>query len=206
MKLDCPPVRTFSDGESFYTLPVIHDTATGEIVGDTFDIALYLDETYPDPKRTLIPTGYNDVAKEFNTKVDKIFTDHVMLCVQGMPFNPETAEVSKAEFARRAHMSSWEEILLTDPEKRAGILQSLQSALDGLVDSFASHRKRQMFSFDKPGGPFLDGKCVAYADLIVGAWLQFYKVTCPEFEQILSWHDGVWRELLQALEPYAQIK
>jgi len=47
-----------------------------------------------------------------------------------------------------------------------------------------------------------------YADLIVGAWLQFVKRTLPaeEWSQVQAWQDGLWGALDRALEQYAQVK
>lgn len=45
--LGAPACRKFADGDDFYTLPVVQDPATGSLVGDSFDIALYLEQTYP---------------------------------------------------------------------------------------------------------------------------------------------------------------
>lgn len=46
-KLKVPPCRKFADGSDFYTLPIIEDPTTGSLVGDSFDIAVYLQKTYP---------------------------------------------------------------------------------------------------------------------------------------------------------------
>ena len=39
-KLGVPANRTLPDGTPYHTLPVIHDTATGALIGDSFEIAL----------------------------------------------------------------------------------------------------------------------------------------------------------------------
>ncbi|TDL20311.1 hypothetical protein BD410DRAFT_791099 [Rickenella mellea] len=39
-----------------YTVPIIHDHATGKVASDSFAIAQYLDETYPDQPK-LFPAG-----------------------------------------------------------------------------------------------------------------------------------------------------
>jgi glutathione S-transferase len=77
---------------------VIQDPSTGKTVGDTFEIAQYLDEEYPHGPR-LIPPSTTALHRAFNIYVDNIFTyGIVVFCAQGLPFNPETAEKSKAEF------------------------------------------------------------------------------------------------------------
>src|SRR5690349_15659971 len=46
--LGVPAGRKFPDGSDYYTLPVLIDSTTGAKVGDSFDIAVYLQKTYPD--------------------------------------------------------------------------------------------------------------------------------------------------------------
>ncbi|TFK22709.1 hypothetical protein FA15DRAFT_688229 [Coprinopsis marcescibilis] len=43
-----PPTGVKPDGSPSYTLPAIHDSKTNATVSDSFKIARYLDETYPD--------------------------------------------------------------------------------------------------------------------------------------------------------------
>ena len=54
-------------------------------------------------------------------------------------------------------------------------------------------------------GPFLEGATLSYADLIVGAWLSFVKATSKEWEDIRTWHDGIFGKLHQALDKYAEV-
>lgn len=151
------PVRKHDIDESdFYTLPVIVDHSTGQIVGDSFDIAAYLDRTYPSR-----PALFHDrtvaLHRAFNTLVDKTFTDHVVLAVHSLPFNPETAEISRAEFCRRAGKKSWDEFRLRG-ESRVTMLGSFETALGLLAKSYTRRDE----------GPFLEGPVPMYADLIVG--------------------------------------
>ncbi|KAF5317695.1 hypothetical protein D9619_012647 [Psilocybe cf. subviscida] len=43
-----PPSSKNPDGSPFYTVPAIHDLSTGVKLTDSWEIALYLDKTYPD--------------------------------------------------------------------------------------------------------------------------------------------------------------
>ncbi|KAF8941926.1 hypothetical protein BGZ47_007039, partial [Haplosporangium gracile] len=43
--LGVPASRKFADGTDFYTLPMLSDPTHGAIVGDSFDIAIYLQKT-----------------------------------------------------------------------------------------------------------------------------------------------------------------
>ncbi|KAJ5579867.1 uncharacterized protein N7459_005852 [Penicillium hispanicum] len=218
--LRVPACRKFADGTDFFTLPIIEDPATNAAIGDSFDIAVYLQRTYPDagagdllPPQTLdyvcphdlgflVPLSergegaYPDYA-EFNMNVDAAFTMHVALMVQGIPLDPARAEESKAEFVRRAGVSSWDDFAVVG-EQREKLLRSFQDTLGGLAKPFLSDTS----------GPFLLGKQASYADLIVGGWLRMASRTLPEaeWEEVRSWHGGVFGRLHDALDQYAEVK
>jgi glutathione S-transferase len=218
--LKVPPCRKFADGTDFFTLPIIEDPATDSLVGDSFDIAVYLQNTYPNsgagdlfPPQTidyifthdnalLVPLSdcreneFPEYAK-FNVNVDAVFSAHVQLTVQGFPFDPATAEISKAEFVRRAGVTCWEDFALVG-EEREKMKDSFRNMLGGLAKPFLRDTS----------GPFLLGTKASYADLIVGAWLRMMRVTLPEseWEEMRSWYEGLFGRLHDALEVYAEVK
>lgn len=185
--LGADPVRFFSDGEPFYTLPIIKDTAADAVVGDSFDIAVYLDKTHPDGP----PLFRHSIAlyAAFNSHMDSIFPAAAPLCSQSMPFNPETAELCKAEFCRRAGVKTWDELVVRG-EARRKILSAFQTSLGEVA---------KYFRFTD--GPFVGGEEVDYADFIIGGWLMFLSLL-PEWEEIRTWHGGLWGRLHDSLEPY----
>lgn len=190
------PVRKHDvDGSDFYTLPVIVDHSKNRTVGDSFDIALYLDQAYPSRagEVVLFPPSTVALHRHFNVQVDKLFTNFVVLAVPGIPFNPETAQASKAEFCRRAGRKSWDE-LDVQGDMREQLLKGFEAALGELAKLYV-HRDE---------GPFLEGAVPMYADLIVGGWLAMMSVTLPEWEELRGWHDGLYGQLHDALRIYAQ--
>ncbi|OOQ81903.1 hypothetical protein PEBR_41114 [Penicillium brasilianum] len=218
--LKVPPCRKFADGSDFFTLPIIEDHATNSLVGDSFDIAVYLQKTYPDsgagdlfPPQTLdyvftppsaiaVPLSdcregeFSEYAK-FNMYVDAAFSTHVQLSVQCFPFDPATAEISKSEFARRAGVSSWDDFSLVG-EAREKTKESFQKSLGELAKIFQKDTS----------GPFVLGTKASYADLIVGGWLRLMRATLPdsEWEELRSWHGGIFGQLHDALDVYAEVK
>lgn len=217
--LGVPPCRTFADGTDFNTLPIIQDTTTGSTVGDSFDIAVYLQRTYPNtagdlfPAQTLDYTFTQNAAfvvplserqegdfaeyANFNTNVDAAFTTHAQLMVHGMTLDPATSEQTKAEFVRRAGVSSWDDFTLTG-DARGKLKDSFRDMLGGLAKLFVRDA----------AGPFLLGQQASYADFIVGGWLRMAKQTLPEteWEETRGWHGGVFGRLYDALETYAEVK
>ena len=206
--------RKFADGKDFYTLPVLKDNDTGAVIGDTVDIANYLQNKYPDagagdlfPEQDLgfvcpgaveilVPLSVRDDDSIhpdyalFNTNVDWAFTLHCQLTGSGMKWDPEVKDQVEEEFARRAGVKSFQEMCVVG-EARQGLLDSLQKTLKDLA---------AMYQRDA-SGPFLLGAQATYADIIVGGWLRmFCKATEEgEWEQIAAWYDGVFGKLHTAL-------
>ena len=218
--LKVPACRKFADGTDFFTLPIIQDPATNASVGDSFDIAVYLQKTYPDsgagdllPPQTLNYAFTPDHASlvplsdcsesdfpeyaQFNMNVDAVFTAHVQLAVSGFPFDPATAEATKEQFVRRAGATCWEDFALVG-EQREKTKESFRNALGGLGKLF----------LEDTSGPFILGTRASYADFIVGAWLRMMSLALPEeeWEELRSWYDGIFARLHDALEIYAEVK
>lgn len=217
--LKVPACRQFADGSDFYTLPIIEDPNTNARVGDSFDIAAYLQKTYPDsgagdlfPPQTLdfefshpallVPLSawkdkeFPEYAR-FNMNVDAAFTAHVQLTLQGFPFDPANADAVKAEFVRRAGVKSFDDFALVG-EAREKTIESFRDTLGSLAKLFLRDTT----------GPFLMGAKATYADLVVGAWLRMMRATLPqnEWEQVRSWHDGLFGQLHDALNVYSTSK
>ncbi|ATY64173.1 Glutathione S-transferase [Cordyceps militaris] len=219
--LGAPACRRFADGADFYTLPVVQDPATGAVVGDSFDIAAYLEAQYPAagggggglfPEQPLnfaftptvdFPTlltlpkdARHPQYGRFNLAVDTLFTTFVGLAAGGMPLDPATADEVKAEFARRVGAQPGQAFTLEGAARRA-MLDGFEEALGGLDKLYR----------EKADGPFILGARVSYADFIVGAWLRMFCVAMPamEWAQLKAWHGGTFGRLHDALDAYAQI-
>jgi hypothetical protein len=135
--LNCPATRKLDDGSDFPTLPILRDPGTGTIIGDSFDIANYLEDNFSASGDSLFPsestrTGLdyespskdtaffapltsnqgskNEAYAKFNMHVDATFSAYVVLGAQYIPFNPDTADATKALMAKRAHLNSWDDL------------------------------------------------------------------------------------------------
>ncbi|KAL2176113.1 beta-glucosidase/beta-xylosidase [Thermothelomyces heterothallicus CBS 202.75] len=239
--LQLPANRKHADGSDFPTLPIIRDplaaTASGSevVVGDSFDIALHLQNTYlsnnppssssNDPSSAaagqqqqqgqLFPAdGSGTVAlhRAFNAFVDQIFSQYgAPLAGFYMPLDPRTAESDKAAFVRRIPgVTRWEDLEIPKgSEVRSKMLAEFESALDTkLGPCFPSPAPADGAKGGPQGtGPFMDGRQLPiYADFIVGGWLQFMRGCLPEWEDMRNkWSGGKWGRLLDALEPWADV-
>ena len=218
-ELGVPATRKFADGTDFFTLPILSDPTTGSTLGDSFDIAVYLQKNYPNsgagdllpPQKldyvytpdtpSLIPLserneqGYGDYAR-FNVNIDAVFTAHVPLMGYFLPFPPESAEASRAIFIQRAGGGSWDDFKVSGVA-REEMMRSFHDALGELSKLFTSDKS----------GPFLLGEKASYADFIVGGWVKMASRTLPEAEwqEMRAWHGGTFGRLYDALEKYAQV-
>ncbi|KAI1770139.1 hypothetical protein F4818DRAFT_276431 [Hypoxylon cercidicola] len=216
--LAVPACRKLADGTDFFTLPILVDPNTNSKLGDSFDIAIYLQRTYPAsgagdlfPPQVLdftfdqdLPpwapplskpkeTDYGEYSK-FNMHIDRAFSAHVGLMGSGMCLD---SQASKDELVRRAGVKSWDDFEIKG-EAREQMKESLRLMLGDLARVFARDTT----------GPFLLGKQASYADLIVGGWLHMMNGTLPdnEWQEARSWHGGIFGRLYDGLEKYAEVK
>ena len=219
-ELGVPANRTLPDGAPFHTLPVIMDAVTGKLLGDSFEIALYLDNAYPEAPSLFRPLTPGLTAA-FNAHVDGVFTKFAGLCSQ-MPFDPRVLDEVMAIFARRAGAMSVD--LELGSEQREKMLVSFEAALGeltkvywhtgGTTDYFwraggtEKSQSQRPPSDRKEAGPYLDGDEPVYADFIIGAWLKMMEAGMkPEDWQLVrTWQGGLWGRLVDALGKWSEIK
>jgi glutathione S-transferase len=197
---------------------LLQDPASGKVIGDSFEIATYLEDTFPDsggclfPKDsthtcldyqspykdapilvplTIIEGSRHEAYARFNWHVDATFTANVVLVAQYLPFNPSTTEAVRALFVKRASLNSWEDLCVKG-EVRQQLLAACKEGLTSLAELYKVNET----------GPYLEGREASYADMIVGGWLNMFSITMPqeEWEQLRSWHGGVFARLHDALQ------
>ena len=207
-KLGVRACRKHADGTDFLTLPILYDPATssstqqeGTFVGDSFDIAIYLHNKHSSPdggRPLLFPPNSLALHRTFNAHVDSLFTlNGVPLAVYYMPLDPATAEVSRADFVRRAGVSRQEDLEIPQgSEERKKKLAAFEAALGSGLAAWFVRRDE---------GPFLEGRTPMYADFIVGGWLQWMRICLPEWKEMRGWHGGLWGRLNKALEEWAEV-
>ncbi|KAL8975140.1 MAG: hypothetical protein Q9197_000626 [Variospora fuerteventurae] len=223
-KLGVPAVRKHADGTDFLTLPILHDPSSptssssttqqqqqhqekGTLVGDSFDIALHLHNKPSSPDDggeggahpPLFPPNSLALHRAFNAHLDALFSESggVQLVMSYIPFDPATAEATKAKMARRVGVSRWEDLEVPPgSEQRKSMLAAFEAALGSGLAAWFVRRDE---------GPFLEGREPMYADMIIGGWLQFMRNCLPEWEEMRGWHGGLWGRLHDALEEWAQV-
>lgn len=131
-KLGVPANRTLPDGSPYHTLPVVHDTSTGKLLGDTFEIAQYLDSAYPGDNALFRPLTTGLTAAH-NAHIDGLFTKFAILCSQ-MPFDPKVQGEVNAIFARRA--GAMDVNMSFGDGQRKAMMDSFEAALGELAKSY----------------------------------------------------------------------
>ncbi|USW53099.1 Putative glutathione S-transferase, Thioredoxin-like superfamily [Septoria linicola] len=218
-QLGVPANRTHADGTPYHTLPVVEDHSTGKIVGDTFEIAQYLDNTYPSPDgKNLFRPLSTGLTAAHNAHIDGIFTKFAILCSR-MPFDPSVQDEVTAIFAKRATTMAVD--MNFGEEQRKAMIGSFEAALGELAKSYRHTGGTTDYFWLPKGteeaqkqrgrqevGPFLDGKDPVYADFIVGSWLKMFEASMPEadWQDVRSWHGGLWGRIVDALKPWSEMK
>lgn len=207
-KLGVPTCRKHADGTDFLTLPILYDPTAasstqqeGTFVGDSFDIAIHLHSKHSSAdggRPPLFPPNSLALHRAFNAHVDALFSlNGVQLAGYYMPLDPATAEASRADFARCAGVSRWEDLEIPPgSEEREKKLAAFEAALGSGLAAWFVRRDE---------GPFLEGRTPMYADLIVGGWLQMMRTCLPEWTELRGWHGGLWGRLYDALEEWAEV-
>ncbi|KAJ5703559.1 hypothetical protein N7493_011484 [Penicillium malachiteum] len=218
--LDVSTTRRFEDGSNYHTLAIVVDPSTNAKLGGSFQIATYLQEIYPTsgagdlfPPQDLdfglnkdravsespaerMDTRYEEYFK-FNTAVDAAFTFHASLMNYQIRFDPGMTDENKADFVRHASVSSSADFDVKGKER-----EKLKKSLWIMMGDLA-----RLFLRDT-SGPFLLGQQATYADIIVGAWLRMMSVKLPgnEWKEVKGWHLGVFGNLHDALEEFAEVQ
>ncbi|KAF5318027.1 hypothetical protein D9619_012146 [Psilocybe cf. subviscida] len=184
---------TKEDGSPFYTLPAIYDTSTGTKLADSWEIALYLDKTYPDTPR-LLPKGTIALQRAFTDSLPGLFAPGALFNVEGIH-----KTISPGGLAR------YEQLLV---ERAGKPLEELIPKGDDAVSGWAKYQE----SLEKldawyatSDGPFLAGDTPVWADFIVGAMFIahrgiFGKEHDARWKELAGWHNGRWGRLVELLE------
>lgn len=183
--LDVPEV----EGGVSPTIPVIRDGDT--VVADSFAIALYLEETYPDR-----PSLFRGKGGEAMARFIERWSQ-----TQLHPFLGSAALMEIYERQDEANKGYFRE----SREKRYGkTLEAVSAARDAHLDSF--RRKLEPLRSMLEHQPFIGGQTPLFPDYVVFGALQWVRVTSTYaflddaaiqawFERCLDLHDGLGRSV-----------
>jgi glutathione S-transferase len=181
------------DGSPFYTLPAIYDPSTGIKLADSWEIALYLDKTYPDTPR-LIPEGTVALQRAFTDSYGGIFGSAVPFLIENMRKNISPGGLARADRNLTEAFGKPVEELIPKGDEAISGWAKYQESLKKLDTWYAAS-----------DGPFLTGETPVWVDLIVGSMFivqrnLFGKENKAQWKEVTGWHNGRWGRLVELLE------
>ncbi|KAG1882727.1 hypothetical protein F4604DRAFT_350310 [Suillus subluteus] len=173
------------------TLPIIIDPNTDRLITDSFAIAQYLDEQYPDTPKVL-PNGTAALVHVFQTAFYNAVKGTSLLAgFRGaQKLNPESKEYYIRTCEERFGIP-WEQFGMH--EKREEQWDALRVAYNTMDGWYATS-----------SGQFILGDTPCFADFIVAGLCNYirYCFENEEWEEVKSWNGGRWRRLVEATDKY----
>ena len=173
------------DGTEKYTLPVLRDPNTGALVTDSFDIATYLDNTYPE--KPVFPRDTQSLIHAFDT----VYIDLIRPAIKFLSLRAKEIlkERSVEYFVTTREQNFNQELAEFSPE---GPERDQHWA--GLEKVFAAAK----MWYDKSDGKWIMRDTFCYADIITATNLLWLKRTLhdDEWKKIAGWHDRRWEKFL----------
>lgn len=191
-KIGAKPTSTRPDGSPRYTVPMITDSSTGEVVSDSFEIAKYLDMAYPDAPK-LLPSGTGAFQAAFQTLWPTITGPSfpsLMLSASHDWLNPPSAEFFR-NAREKASGKRLEDFAPAGSDARKAYLDKMKAGLDK-ADGW----------LQASNGPFFLGNEISYADITIVAALRWAQRDLAEWEEVAAWHNGRWANLVEVFKQY----
>ncbi|KAL1718246.1 hypothetical protein EV715DRAFT_273668 [Schizophyllum commune] len=187
-RIGAPPTNKSPNASDQYSLPVIQDPNTGRCISDSFKIAVYLDEVYPDTP-LLFPHRDLGLQKAFQDSFHCIFLSSIAKPLRRKSF--AAFDDRTREFLEHAH----------------GVEVASDMSLERCCDETRAQAKetyawvQTCMQANGDDAPFLAGDTLSYSDLVVAASLKWLsKASAEDWSKVSEWHDGRWRRLLAATE------
>ncbi|KAI6120883.1 hypothetical protein EDD16DRAFT_1725797 [Pisolithus croceorrhizus] len=167
----------FLYGGEGYTLPVLHDPNTSALITDSWEIAEYLEKTYPE--KLIFPNKSKGLIRAFDAAVA-----NSLRAVFKFPIF-RTSEILSERSAEYPHHH----------ERKRPKCDEHWAILERVFDTSKEW-------YDDQEGKWLTGDTSSYADIITAADLFWFKRVLHgnEWEKIANWHDGRWAKLLTNVE------
>lgn len=186
------------DERPLYTLPVIHDHSTGRVVSDSMQIALYLDDAYPD-RPMLLP---------LNARAPIVVFESVFVNTAIRPGE----DVVNHEAFRRLAPASFNYICRTRGDEYMTKVAKISTPGNPQRRELWSaaqvgfSKVSEMLSTNGQNSPFFYGSTLSFADFIVVGHLLWMKaslgVESREWKGLEEWDGGRWMKLLKSTEKY----
>lgn len=177
----------------WYTLPVIYDPATEQVISNAKVIAEYLDKQYPKTQKLIVdPTFEVEWGEVILNNVSKNFPPSTFIVLHDRASAKAGQHIRKI---REAQFNATLEDLSTE------------DAVDRQWKAFEEGFTKVSEFYKEVGTAFLSKRdAPMWADLMVGAVLIsqkfIYGEDSKQWESILEWDGGLWKRLNEALQVY----
>lgn len=185
------PTAIKPDSTPWYTLPAIYDPNTQVAISDSFEIAQYLDTTYP--AVCIIPEGTLGLQDAFQSAFEQIALANcppVMFKMLHSNLFPDAA----------AHVRWIRE------EQFGATLEKLAEGTEAQWEAYKEAYGKVGAWYDKNGKGFIAGDAITYADVVVAIWLLWIKSLAgehsKEWKDVVGWHGGRWATFLEEFNRY----
>ena len=190
------PTMIRKDGRPLYTLPAIQDPNTNTAVSESYRIAEYLEKTYPNSPKLFPPDSQGLQAAFYEFHVDTIssvFPMWILKMVHGILQQPSQAYFWRTK--QEMYEKKWEEF---------------DSGVEEQWESYKAAHSKLAACYDKNGGGhFIQGDGLTYADINIAGFFAWYRRSTDEeseeWKKMLTWDNGKWARLMEALKPYESV-
>ncbi|KAL0564341.1 hypothetical protein V5O48_017706 [Marasmius crinis-equi] len=186
-----PPSTKNPDGSPKYTVPFIHDSTTGKVVTESFLIAEYLDEAYPDTPK-VIPPGTRALQHVFaETSSGKLLPLVPLYIPRIVDFSaPGMVEMALRRFGPPPSPP-------TDEQRE----EMWKTAEDGFNELTSAYGDKE--------GIFVMGEKPVFADLALAALIATIKVSfgdeSEEWKRASGWIGGRAGKLVDEVIKYERV-
>ncbi|KAL4077576.1 hypothetical protein J3A83DRAFT_1617635 [Scleroderma citrinum] len=195
-EIGATPGGKHPDGSDRYTLPVIHDPNTGALVSDSWNIAVYLENTYPE--KPIFPKDTKGLIRAFNTaEDDQIVPIRKFISLRSREILTErSAEYLTTVIRERYFNQKFEEF---SPEGSPECDQHWSA----MEKAFTVTKTW----YDQTGSKWFMGSTFSYIDVLSAARLFWFKQVLhdDEWKRLAGWHGGQWERLLIDVEKECKV-
>ena len=192
-EIGAAPNKSF-DGSELYTLPVIRDPNTNVVITDSFDIAVYLDNTYPE--KPVLPNDAKGLISAVETAVVyQVLPAYGFIVVRAVEILKKPSADFYATTRETFFNQKFAEFSPEGPER-----DKHWAALENACTTTKTW-------YDKTEGKWLMGETFSHADITIATIIFSFKKVLheDEWERTAAWHDGHWARLLADVESECKI-
>jgi len=193
IKLGGKPTTIKPDGTPWYTLPVIYDPATKQVISNSRNIAEYLDKQYPTTQKLVLdPEFETEWEGAIFENVSATFPPSSFMVLHNRVSAPAAQHIRKI---REAQFGATLEDLSTEE----AIRQQWSRFEKGHTDLSEFYKRAGTTFLSKGDAPM-------WADLIIGSRVIsqkfLYGEDSKQWKSILEWDGGLWKKLNEALQVF----